>query len=118
MARTSSDSVISDPSLRDNCYDVSGENHFFAVTVIDYKNPLTDRLSAKNDNINLERSMKSRGYLFTAATGYITRENFKNELLTKLNQLTADTTSFVMSLSCHGDGDRLVFSDGKSREFT
>ena len=104
--------------MRDNCYDVSGENHFFECTVINYKKPLTNRLSAKHDHFNLESSMKSRGYLYTAATGktapeYITREDFKNELLTKLSQLTPATTSFVMSLSCHGDGDRLVFSDGK-----
>ena len=107
------DNVIPDLSIMDDCYDVSGDNHCFACTVVNYKKPFSDRQSAKNDQFNLENSMEPRGYLFTPCTGYVTLEGFKNDLLTKLSRLTTATTSFVLSLSCHGDGDRLIFSDGK-----
>ena len=100
-------------SMVDNCYDVSGDNHCFACTVVYYKKPLADRQSAENDQVNLKNSMEPRGYQFTSCTGYVTLEGFKNELLTKLSGMTTATTSFVISLSCHGDGDRLLFSDGK-----
>ena len=105
------DNVLPDLSIMDNCYDVSGDNHCFACTVIYYKKPLDDRISAENDHFNLENSMTKRGYLFTPKAGYVTREDFKNELLTVLSQMTTSTTSFVLSISCHGEGDRLVFSD-------
>ena len=111
MIVTCSDNLQPDQSIN-NCYDVSGDNHAFACTVISYRKPFTDRESAKNDHLNLENAMRRRGYLFTPATGYITREGFKENLLTKLSELTAATTSFVMSISCHGKGERLVFSDG------
>ena len=107
------DNVLPDLTIMDNCYDVSGDNHGFACTVVNYKKPLADRQSAKNDEINLESSMKRRGYLFSSCTGYVTLEGFRNELLSKLSRMTTATTSFVLSISCHGDGDRLVFSDGK-----
>ena len=93
-------------------YDISGDNHCFACTVVNYKN-LADRQSAKNDQSNLKKSMEARGYKFTPCTGYVTLEDFKNKLLTELSRMTTATTSFVVSLSCHGDSDRLVFSDGK-----
>ena len=107
------DNVLPDLSIMDNCYDVSGDNHCFSCIVINYRKPFTDRLSAQNDHFNLENSMKRRGYLFSPATGYVSREDFKNELLTKLSRMTTNTTSFVLSLSCHGDENKLVFSDGR-----
>ena len=110
---TCSGNVIPDSSIMDNFYDVSGDNHCFACTVINYEKPFADRQSAKNDHLNLENSMKRRGYLFSPCTGYVTLEDFKNELLTKLDRMTPATTSFVMSLSCHGDENKLLFSDGK-----
>ena len=90
------ENVQPDLTIMDNCYDVSGDNHGFACTVVNYKT-LADRLLP----------------VFTPCTGYVTLEGFKNELLTKLSRMTIATTSFVLSLSCHGDGDRLIFSDGK-----
>ena len=113
MVSTCSGNFTPDSSRMDNCYDVSGDNHCFACTVINYEKPFSDRQSAKNDHINLENSMENRGYLFTPITGYVTLEEFKNELLTKLSRLNASTTSFVLSLSCHGDENKLLFSDGK-----
>ena len=113
MVLTFKDNAKPDSSITDNCYDVSGDNHCFACTVINYKKPYLDRESAKNDHLNLKNSMKRRGYLFTFSTGYVSMEDFKNELLTKLSRLSTNTTSFVLSLSCHGDENKLVFSDGK-----
>ena len=74
---------------------------------------MADRISAENDHINLESSMKRRGYIFSPCWGYVTLEDFKTELFTKLNQISTNTTSFVLSISCHGDDNKLVFSDGK-----
>ena len=107
------DNVLPDLSIMDDAYDVSGDNHCFACTVVNYKRPFADRQSAKNDQLNLEDSMRRRGYLFTPCTGYVTLEGFKNELITKLSRMTTATTSFVLSLSCHGDENKLAFSDGK-----
>ena len=107
------DNVLPDSTIMDNCYDVSGDNHCFACTVVNYKKPHANRESAKNDQVNLEGAMQRRGFLFTPCTGHVTLEGFKNELLTKLSRMTAATTSFVLSISCHGDGDRLFFSNGK-----
>lgn len=96
-----------------DAYDVSGDNHILACTIIKYEKKLSDRLSAENDHIYLETSMKRRGYIFSSCWGTVTLESFRTELFKKLGQISSNTTSFILSISCHGDGDKLVFSDGK-----
>lgn len=112
------DNVLPDLSIVDNCYDVSGDNHILACTIIKYNEPLDDRISAVNDHNNLENSMKRRGYIFSPYWGTVTLEGFRNELLTKLSRISSNTTSFILSISCHGDGNKLVFSDGKKYVFS
>ena len=96
----------------ENSYDVTGDNHIFACTITNYNKPFDDRTGAENDHINLEKSMKRRGYIFSPCWGFVTLEDFKNELLTSLNRMNSSTTSFILSISCHGDDNKLAFSDG------
>ena len=107
------DNVVPDLTKVDNFYDVGGDNHCFVYTIVDYDDPFDDRQSAEYDHKNLEKSMTNRGYMFDYESGYVTLEGFKNQLSIKLSQITSNTTSFILTISCHGKDNKLIFSDGK-----
>ena len=100
---------------QDNYYDVSGENHGLALTITDYDKPLTMRSSAIKDNSNLKFALEKRGFEMSLVSGRVTPHDFKQKLSNTLQKIDSKKiTSFLLSISCHGEDDELLFSD-KSR---
>ena len=100
---------------QNNYYDVSGENHGLALTITEYEKPLTMRSSAIKDNYNLKFALEKRGFKMSLISGRVTSQDFKHKLSDVLQKIDPNTiTSFLLSISCHGEDDELIFSD-KSR---
>ena len=99
----------------DNFYDVSGKNYGLALTITDYDKPLTMRSSAIKDNSNLKFALEKRGFEMSLISGRVTSHDFKQKLSNTLQKIDSKkVTSFLLSISCHGEDDELLFSE-KSR---
>ena len=103
---------------QNNYYDVSGENHCLALTITDYDKPLTMRPSAIKDNSNLEIALQKRGFMMNLISGRVTSNDFKQKLSSIIQQIDPKkVSSFLLSISCHGEDDELIFSDKSRYEF-
>ena len=106
------DEVHLNPADMNDYYDIAGDNHCFVSTITHYDKPLTMRLSAIKDNQNLEPALEKRGFKTNSISGRVTLRDFKQNVSSVLQKIDSNNvTSFLLSISCHGQDDELLFSD-------